>query len=252
MVRLGLGLGEHSGRYANLIDAFAEDGISFIGLDARGHGRSDGKRGDATITKLVNDLEEFLLLIRERYQVRRPMLLGHSMGGAVVISFALRHSNQWEISHLITSGAGLRPHLDAAQKIKMAGGKLLNLLSPTLTLPTGLPASGLSHDRSVIRAYENDPLVHDQISARLAVSLIEAGEEAIERAGILKIPCLILHGGSDPIVDPGGSEDFYQNVSSQDRQCKVYPNLYHEIFNESPPDRRRVLSDLRKWVLERI
>ena len=38
------GLGEHSGRYGNVVDALLPDGWAVYGLDHRGHGRSGGRR----------------------------------------------------------------------------------------------------------------------------------------------------------------------------------------------------------------
>ncbi|PNV71128.1 alpha/beta fold hydrolase, partial [Leptospira inadai] len=46
------GFGEHSGRYVNLINYFKDSDVSFYGLDMRGHGKSDGKRGHADTFEL--------------------------------------------------------------------------------------------------------------------------------------------------------------------------------------------------------
>lgn len=247
------GLGEHSGRYGHLLEAFFGMGYSFIGMDARGHGRSEGKRGDClSATQLVVDLEEFIVHLKKTYKIKKPLLLGHSMGGIIVISFALRFSNQWELSGLVTSGAAIRPHLDTQQKIKLHSGRIIHKISPAMVLPTGLSPDGISHDKSEVKKYKNDPLVHDKISIRLAVSLVDIGEEALKRARLLKIPCLITHGGSDPIADSASSSEFFHGVSSRDKTLKIYPNLYHEIYNESPSDRKRVFDDLTNWVSERI
>jgi lysophospholipase len=39
------GVGEHSGRYNNLLNALQGKGISVFAIDHRGHGKSHGKRG---------------------------------------------------------------------------------------------------------------------------------------------------------------------------------------------------------------
>ncbi len=44
IVVLSHGLGEHSGRYGNLIERMRGGGVSFYALDHRGHGRSGGNR----------------------------------------------------------------------------------------------------------------------------------------------------------------------------------------------------------------
>ncbi|MCB1172456.1 MAG: lysophospholipase [Leptospiraceae bacterium] len=247
------GLGEHSGRYRHVLDAFLDDQVSFIAYDAYGHGQSQGRKGDSIdVNHFILDLEDFLLHIRQEYQIKRPILLGHSMGGLIALAFALRFSNQWALKALVCSGPALRPVLNRLQSLKLESGKILDLIAPALTLPSGLPAEGLSHDRSEVDAYTNDPLVHDQISARMANGLVQKGQSVLKRAHLLKIPFCLMHGGSDPIADPEASAEFAHDCASKDMELKIYPNLYHEIFNESPPDRNRVLQDLRTWVLNRI
>ena len=36
-----------------------------------------------------------------------------------------------------------------------------------------------------------------------------------------------------------------ENISSEDKTLKIYPELYHEIFNE--PERETVLADMLEW-----
>ena len=244
------GFGEHSQRYGNLLEALDGSGVTIYALDARGHGRSDGKRGDANgQSDYVRDLESYLANIRERYGVEQPALLGHSMGGAIVLMFALRYSNQWELSCLLTSGAALRVRQSLLMRVKKLGGSLLSGIKPDLTVPAGIDVAGLSHDSSVVESYRADPLVHGDVTARMALDLLEAGEGVIKRAALLKIPLLMQHGQNDPITDPSGSVDFYRAAGSADSHLILYPGLFHEIFNELPHERTKVLHDLRTWLL---
>ncbi|MCB1327096.1 MAG: lysophospholipase [Spirochaetales bacterium] len=247
------GLGEHSGRYGNVVEALRDERVNIYTYDARGHGRSDGIRGDARgISDFVRDLECFLLFLRREAGIRQPILLGHSLGGLVVLAFGVSYSNQWEVRAIATSGAGLRPHLNAEQKVKKAVGQLLFRVKPQLVLPSGLPPSFLSHDQGVIKAYQNDHLCHDRISVRMALSLLSAGEETLRKASLLKIPVLITHGTDDQITDASASREFYDNCLSDDRELILYPGLYHEIYNETEKERSRVLMDLRRWLRNQL
>ncbi len=239
------GIGEHSGRYQPVVEAFADEQINIFALAARGHGRSQGKRGDSRgLDDFVPDLESFFAFLRDRYGVEQPILLGHSLGGLISIGFALRFSNQWHLRALVTSGAGLRPHLD--------GTRLLQPLAPLMTVPIGLPLDWLSHDPRTIKSYDVDPLNHGVVSLRMGVAVMDAGPELLEKAERLQIPVLVMHGEDDKIVDVGGSVEFHQRVSSPDKELRLYPGLYHEIFNETPAERERVLGDLRRWILDRL
>jgi alpha-beta hydrolase superfamily lysophospholipase len=82
---LAHGLGEHSGRYAHVIDSMAGAGISVWAMDHRGHGRSEGRRGHVdAIDQYLNDLKQFVSIARnDMPQPMKCFLLGHSMGGSL-------------------------------------------------------------------------------------------------------------------------------------------------------------------------
>ena len=57
------GLGEHSGRYLNLIKDFNDKNISVFTIDIRGHGKSEGKSGYFdNFESLVDDAEKIFNL----------------------------------------------------------------------------------------------------------------------------------------------------------------------------------------------
>ncbi len=244
------GFGEHSGRYENVLEALAGEGVSVYSYDARGHGRSRGARGDADgVLDYVRDLEVFLNLLETERQVQKPILLGHSMGGLTALAFAVTHSNQWHLRALALSAPALRPRLDFAQRLKTSVGRALYPFAPRLTLDSGLPPEWISRDPRAVAAYKNDPLVHGKISVRMGLGLIEAGARCSELANRLRLPILIQHGSEDRLADMNASVELYQRIASADRELEIYPGCYHEIFNELPGDRDRVLADLRRWLL---
>jgi lysophospholipase len=246
------GIGEHSGRYADLIEWFAGSGGAFYTYDTRGHGLSEGRRGDVLgIESFMKDLSIFLNLIRKEFGVSRPILLGHSLGGLAVLYYALKYS-QKSICAVVASGPLLRVHPTLSQRMKLIFARLLAKKFPHLTLPTGLNAYLLSHDSGIVRAYLEDPLVHKKIAMGFAVDMIEKGAEAISLAPSMKVPLLLMHGGADLITDPTGSRHFFHLAASADKTLKVYPGLYHEIFNEKGEERSVVLNDLRKWITARF
>ena len=59
------GLGEHSGRYGNLLNSLTGKKISVFAIDHRGHGKSDGKRGHIdSFMDFVYDLKLFVDFIK--------------------------------------------------------------------------------------------------------------------------------------------------------------------------------------------
>jgi long-chain acyl-CoA synthetase len=73
-----------------------------IGLDTRGHGRSDKPDSAYTMPELLNDLERAL----DELNVTEPFVLaGHSFGGAIAAEYAAAHPEQVEKLILVaTSG----------------------------------------------------------------------------------------------------------------------------------------------------
>jgi acylglycerol lipase len=55
-----------------------------------------------------------------------------------------------------------------------------------------------------------------------------------------------LQGSADRLVDPAGAEQLYRAAGSADKTLKVYPGLYHEVYNE--PEHEDVLHDVELWL----
>jgi alpha-beta hydrolase superfamily lysophospholipase len=70
------------------------------------------------------------------------------------------------------------------------------------------------------------------------------------RRGELTLPVLVMHGEGDVMTPAAGSRAFCEGVGSVDNTLRLYPELYHEIFNE--PERDQVLGDLGDWLDARI
>ena len=237
------GLGEHSGRYRRLAGFFNEHGLSVRAYDHRGHGRSQGKRGDVINgDPMLQDAQIVIDDFSTRYS-QPPFLFGHSMGGLFAARFALARLSP--LRGLILSSPALALRLSPFQ------GKLLKLmhkLAPSVGLPNGLSASLLSHDASVAAAYLADPLVHRRISARLLRSMLSSIAYCQSHASSLSIPTLMLVAGDDRLVDADGSRHFFAHTPPGMAEMHVYDAMYHEIFNEV--DLQRPLGDLKRWVEE--
>ena len=250
VVVIAHGVGEHSGRYRNLIDLMEDDGISFYALDHRGHGRSEGKRGHiSSFDDYTTDLKTFIKMVRTETAGLPLILLGHSMGGTIAGKFALDYPGY--IDGLILSSAGLIQAVKVPVWKKTMASLLANIM-PGLTMPTGLDSSALSHDQQAVDDYANDPLVHDLVSARWYMEFSRAGAECLQRAGELTMPLLIIHGSADAIVDPQGSRQVMEKASSPDKQLFIFDGLYHETMNELPPERERVLDTFRSWIIRQV
>jgi alpha-beta hydrolase superfamily lysophospholipase len=128
--------------------------------------------------------------------------------------------------------------------------KALGQLVPGLPVEQ-LPTDAVSRDPDVVAAYNADPMVHHgKLPAGIARALIGVGETMPQRAPALTAPLLVVHGEQDKLIPVQGSRHLMECVGSQDKHLTVYPELYHEVFNE--PERAAVLDDVASWIEARL
>ena len=128
--------------------------------------------------------------------------------------------------------------------------RTLSRIMPTFSTSTGLDPNLLSHDQEVVKKYMEDPLVHKVATARWFTEYRRAQEETMRSADKLILPCLIIQGGSDGIVDPAVATELYKRIKSSDKTLKVYDGFYHESLNEV--GKESVLGDIDTWLFARI
>jgi len=244
------GLGEHSGRYGNLLNSLAGKKISVFAIDHRGHGKSDGKRGHIdSFMDYVYDLKLFIEFIKEENRGLPIILLGHSMGGVIAARYSMTYPD--DVSLIVMSSPGLAPAFKVPEWKKGLASFFSSRIG-SLSLPNGLNVEGISHDKEVVNAYENDPLVHDRVSARWTVEFLRATEECMANAKNIRKPILLLHGKGDCIADYKATEEFYNSVSSVNKKLYIYEGLYHETMNETADEREKVLRDITGWIMKNL
>jgi alpha-beta hydrolase superfamily lysophospholipase len=238
------GIGEHSGRYQHVGAAFAAAGYALLAFDLRGHGRSAGQRGHIpSYETLLADLALLLNEARSRFPGLPCFLYGHSLGGNVVLNYALRRRQPLPAG-VIATGPWLRLAF-APPAWKTALGRAMDRIWPAYSQASGLDRTTLSHDPAVVQAYADDPLVHDRVSARLYASLADAAEWALAHASRLPVPTLLLQGGDDRHCSTAASRAF---AAAANGRCtyQEWERLYHEIHNE--PERQQVLALVTAWL----
>ena len=237
------GHGEHIERYEHLAVALNDADYSFIGFDHRGHGQSQGVRGHTpSYETLLDDIEVFLKEAAERHPGVPCILYGHSMGGNLVINYALRRNP--DIKGVIATGPWIKLAFEPPA-IQVFLGKMMDKIYPAFIQASGLETSNLSHDPEVVRAYEEDSFVHNKISARLFVGMYESGLWALDHAAEFPLPLLLMHGGADKITSAEASREFAAKAGD-DVTLKIWDNLYHEIHNE--PEQADVFKMIIDWL----
>jgi acylglycerol lipase len=235
------GAGEHGGRYAWVAEELTERGHPVYACDHRGHGRSDGPRAAiGRMATLVADLHRFIGLLDSR-----PFLVGHSLGGAVALNYAIEHPDTIE-GLVLSAPAVATEAVPAPLKATVAA---LSRLAPRVPA-FQIDAELISRDPDVVADYRADPLNYTgMLPARTLGELLHNMDTIESRVSQLKTQLLVLHGARDGLCPPTGSEMVHARAGSRDKTLKIYPGLFHEVFNE--PERAQVVEDLAAWLAQR-
>ncbi|MCX2678739.1 lysophospholipase [Galbibacter sp. EGI 63066] len=241
------GMGEHSGRYTgSLIPELVYAGYAVISFDHFGHGHTEGKRGHCPSYNAVLKTVEMVFEEKEEVYGDLPTFLyGHSMGGNVVLNYAMRYDPN--IKGIIATSPLLRMAFDPP-KWKMTLGKFFYRTLPFITLPSGVEPKYISRNEKEIIKYKEDPLVHNRISPNYVFPFIKWGEWVISNPKELKHPLLLLHGTGDYITSHWASKAFGKQSDLID--VKLYKGGYHELHNDL--DKKDVFETVTNWMDDQL
>jgi alpha-beta hydrolase superfamily lysophospholipase len=169
------------------------------------------------------------------------------MGGGIVFAYGVERPDNYDM--MVLSGPAVAAQ-DQVNPLMAFSAKILGVIVPGLPVQE-LDVNAISRDPAVVEAYNTDPLVyHGKVPTGIGRALLQVGETMPQRAPALTAPLLVVHGSDDRLIPVEGSRRLVECVGSTDVTLKVYPGLYHEVFNE--PERDQVLDDVVSWILERL
>ncbi|MFM2398659.1 MAG: hypothetical protein RL341_816 [Pseudomonadota bacterium] len=237
------GLGEHQGRYLNVIEFLLSHGFALTTYDVRGHGTSDGPRGGLPQDDaLVQDARAIIARVTELDGIK-PYILGHSLGGLTVASLITRTPEL--VRAAVLSSPALALWLNPLQKFLVA---TLPKIAPNVRVDNGLKIEGLSHDLAVVAAYKKDPLVHSKAAARLVAWMVREQAHVYAQAARLAVPTLLMWAENDQLVHPHGSQMYAAAANHDLLTARQIGGAFHEIFNEGPPFKAHAFRNFEEWL----
>lgn len=246
------GLGEHSGRYCSIVEGLTAAGYAVFGFDNQGHGKSEGQRGHIESWKDYRDnTQAFLQLVRRQEPTAPLFLMGHSLGGLIVLDYVLRSARTAEFEALnlegiVVSAPPIQPMESTASSIRIVLARLLSGVLPRVSLKMGLSQDALSRDQTVTEQAVCDPLTHSYVTLRWGSETLSTIDWVKKHIQQLRLPILLTHGEADPIVAPDGTRAIYQQIESPNKALNIYPGSYHEPHNDL--DAKSVVADLVSWL----
>jgi alpha-beta hydrolase superfamily lysophospholipase len=254
IVQIAHGLGEHIGRYLDLIDVLVGAGLVVYGNDHRGHGRTApspehfGDFGEGGFNLLVEDMFRLSLIAKGENPEKPFILLGHSMGSFAAQQYILDHS--YSIDGLVLSGSGALDGLVRLAKSAAPGDNILNAPFE----PARTPFDWLSRDPAVVDAFMNDPLCFGALQPAASESFFAASPQLADPSRLRQIrpdlPIYLFSGSEDPVGQQLEGVrvliDRYYKAGVRNVFHHFYPGGRHEMLNEI--NRGEVRTNLLLWI----
>ncbi|HXD40767.1 MAG TPA: alpha/beta hydrolase [Ramlibacter sp.] len=201
-----------------------------LAMDLRGHGRSDKPpAGDYGVSALAEDIAA----VADSLELRRFVLVGHSMGGAAAAAYAGKHPAK--LAGLVLAGTPGKSSGEQAQKI--------------------MSALRADYDK-VMAGYWNSLLEGAGASVR---ELLETGMRSVGREASLAmigaifeydpLPDLRSYSGPKLIIDtPHGDGPTALHRQMPDVSRKVIDGTSHWPHLDKPQEFNRLLDEFLAWL----
>ncbi|MEH7246838.1 lysophospholipase [Neobacillus niacini] len=240
------GHGDHSGGLENLSSSLVLGGYIVYAFDLRGHGKSSGNRGYIqSWDEFRGDLHEFQKLVSKR-QPRLPVyIVGHSLGGVITLDYALHYSS--DISGIVAIAPAISYEVSPIERL---GISLIGKLKPDFSINKSTHFRIMKKNSAVAAKYYSDLLRHNIITPGLGRGLLQAVSRILNQAYALNLPFLLQYGLNDKITPPTKLGNFFNQVSSKEKQLLEYAGAKHRPFDGEGNE--TFLKDMVSWLDQQI
>lgn len=238
--------------YAEILFKISEAGYNIVGFDPRGHGRSEGERGDYTINELMIDAKNVISYAIKRFN-KKVTLMGSSQGGIVALYMAASDPRldavicQNFADLTSPESTSLTKHPRLFKYLRMLMGPAGELL-PNAQVPVAayidldkIPVKGFGTIRNFI---EQDPLTIKTVSLR-ALRSLGSTELPIPLAKI-KTPVMVFQGDADSIFAVDYTKKIFEQIGAKKRM-KVFTDMSHALMSENATE---ILPEILNWLSE--
>lgn len=239
----------HSGLYLHVAKELTMHGYSVCMYDQRGHGRTaqGGERGYVeSFEDFLTDLERFTLFAREKFGTEKTVLVGHSMGGLVVLLYSGKYGRVGD------AVIGIAPAVLIPVKL---GARIIVALMSTFTprkriklpfTPEQISKLSKKFDKDLVEAMAKDELALRDTTARLLSEIWKASREFWKYVDRIRKPVLLIHGDEDDVIPIEASKQTYNKLRTSIKVLKIYAGKGHSIVHEI--GWRDCIKDITEWI----
>ena len=232
-----------------MADGLADESLSYFAWDQRGHGRSEGERGDApSIDRLIADVDEFVAHIEQRFgfETQNLAVIAQSVGAVLVSAWLHDYAPRVRCAVLASPAFSVKLYVPFAR----AGLKAIYRARGNFFVNSYVKAHYLTHDKQRQASYDADALITRAISVRILLGLYEAAQRVVSDAAAITTPTLLLVSGDDWVVEHAPQHEFYNALGARVKRREILDGFYHDTLGES--ERERAFEIVREFVGERF
>jgi len=252
------GAGAHSEEFRFLGEYLSSFSTQVYGIDMRGHGLSEGERGDIkNIRTHLEDINEVVHLIKSKYMSERLFLLGHSLGGTYSLWYSSEFPETLDGLILAAPEIGYLHKPNPYQILKLFSCAF----NPKKKWNAADTWSEELRQSESMKYFLADERCVKEFSFRYVMALAKiSGRNALRFASKIKIPFLILQGDKDELVDPKGTQELYDKVASSDKEIMILEGSDHSLYGGfsfttiskySEAHRKKVFDCIYQWLEKR-
>lgn len=230
------GLGQHSGYHHRIGAMLAERGTIYYAVDLRGNGLTRTPHGDVpSVERLYDDLDELLIQMRQRHPGIPVFVLGHSLGGSLVASWAAERQPAILDGLVIIAPAATAEAADVPWVNWLVGPALWTLFPHRSVMSIADDAYAPERlSRTIdlpdeVTRIASDPLQLRGMSMAFALAAARLREQAARLAPRIAVPTLVLVGDQDPAL--AGARQLYEMLPNNGRSWTEISNGPHLLFH---------------------
>ena len=238
------GFNDYSNFIKNSAPFFTRNRIMIYAYDQRGFGNAPEKGRWSSTAAMAQDLKTLIRLIAQKHPDLPIYLLGHSMGGAVIIQ-AMAGENLPDVAGAIL----VAPAVWSRSTIPFYQNSALWLMAHTIPWykVTGESLNRKPSDNiEMLREQGRDPLVIKETRFDTIYGLQNLMDAAYKAADNYNLKTLVLYGHQDEIIPEKPVLDVFKRFPVEQKQLLLYENGYHMLLRDLQSE--NVVKDIVAWL----
>lgn len=206
------GLGASAERWSEVIPIFAKH-YHVIVPDLIGYGYSDKPIADYTPEFFSTFLEKFF----DALNIKRPIIIGSSLGGQIAADYSSAHPNKVEKLILVSPAGSMKQSTPALDAYIMAA--LYPNDESAKNVFELMESSGNEADNHIVQGFiERMKLPNAKLAFMSTLLGLKNSDVITPKLSAITCPTLIIWGSKDPVIPIQYAENFLSNI----KDCRFF------------------------------